>query len=96
MKTSEKAKLIPVLWNEGKSPSEICEELGYKCEKHVVKVLKQLGLYVNKRVDIAKVHALQKAGWSMDMIVNEFGYQFTAEEIQKALECGGQTNAQID
>ena len=88
MKTSEKAKLIPVLWNEGKSPSEICEELGYKDAKHVTKVLRRNGLYVDKRIDVAKVRALQKAGWNMEMIVNEFNYRFTAEEIQAAVRRG--------
>ena len=86
MNGRERTALIPVLWKNGKEVSEICEELGYKDAKHVTKVLRRNGLYVDKRIDIAKVHALQKAGWNMDMIVNEFGYQFTAEEIQKALE----------
>lgn len=88
MNGSERTALIPVLWKKGKEVSEICEELGYKDAKHVTKVLRRNGLYVDKRIDVAKVHALQKAGWNMEMIVNEFGYRYTAEEIQNAIRRG--------
>lgn len=88
MNGRERTALIPVLWKKGKEVSEICEELGYKDAKHVTKVLRRNGLYVDKRIDIAKVHALQKAGWNTEMIVNEFGYRYTAEEIQVAVRRG--------
>lgn len=88
MKGRERTALIPVLWKKGKEVSEICEELGYKDAKHVTKVLRRNGLYVDKRIDVAKVHALQKAGWNMEMIVDEFGYRFTSEEIQNAIRKG--------
>lgn len=88
MNGRERTALIPVLWKKGKEVSEICEELGYKDAKHVTKVLRRNGLHVDKRIDVAKVHALQKAGWNMEMIVDEFGYRFTAEEIQSAIRKG--------
>ena len=88
MNGRERTALIPVLWKKGKEVSEICEELGDKDAKHVTKVLRRNGLYVDKRIDVAKVHALQKAGWNMEMIVDEFGYRFTAEEIQNAIRRG--------
>lgn len=88
MNGRERTALIPVLWKKGKEVSEICEELGYKDAKHVTKVLRRNGLYVDKRIDVAKVRALQNAGWNMDKIVNEFNYRFTAEEIQAAVRRG--------
>lgn len=88
MNGRERTALIPVLWQEGKEVTEICDELGYKDAKYVIRVLKNKGLYVDQKVDVAKVRALQNAGWNMDMIVDEFNYRFTAEEIQAAVRRG--------
>lgn len=84
----ERQKLIPVLWKEGKSPLEICDELGYKTPEYVIVVLKKLGLYEDQRIDVPKVLALQKAGWTMDMIEQEFNYRYTQEEIAAAVKKG--------
>jgi hypothetical protein len=61
----------------------------YKREKGILPPAKEKpGIHVEPTpvpLDVRKVKALQKAGWPMAKIVDEFGYNFTAEQIREAL-----------
>ncbi len=43
------------------------------------------GRWGDRPLDVPKVMALQRAGWQMDKIVEEFSNEYTAEEIRKAV-----------
>lgn len=74
------------LYLQGNTVEEICDMLGYKTVSHVIYRLSQMGVYETQcDIDVPKVLALQKAGWDMPAIVNEFGYTFTASQIIDAV-----------
>lgn len=74
------------LYLQGNTVEEICDILGYKTAKHVEYRLSQMGVYETQcDIDVPKVLALQKAGWNMPAIINEFGYTFTAKQIIDAV-----------
>lgn len=75
------------MYKEGYSLSEICETLEYKDTDYIVQTLKRYGLYKGNRsgIDVPKVLALKKAGWTMKDIVEEFNHDFTVTEINMAI-----------
>ena len=76
------------LYKAGYSVSEIITEIEMGSIPYVRELLKSMGFDVKTTdcIDIPKVKALQQAGWNMDQIVDEFGFNFTAEEIKAALK----------
>ncbi len=89
MKKSERRAKIFELYDDGKSIDEICSILGYHRPEYVRSVLREGGIpLVDKLsgIDVPKVLALRKAGWHMADIIEEFGNEFTAEEIIQAVE----------
>lgn len=87
MKRSERKAMIPELFEQGKSIEEICEELGYKDPRYVEQTLRELDMFPEALygIDVPKVWALRKAGWTMDQIIDEFGHKFTSKQIQEAV-----------
>ena len=79
----ETRQKIVKLWNDGLSVLEIRDEMGYKCTKAIESQLRLAGISPRgvDGLDVSKVIALQKAGWNMDKIVDEFAYNYTAEYI---------------
>lgn len=75
------------MYKEGYSLSEICETLEYKDTDYLVQTLRRIGLYKGNRfgIDVPKVLALKKAGWTMKDIIEEFNHEFTATEINMAI-----------
>lgn len=80
---------------KGRTLDELKELYGYEGRSAVRYVLVKHGVYRKtdrqvqndqRPVDAAKVLALQKAGWSMDKIVDEFGYQYTTAQIVGAVK----------
>ncbi len=82
---------IAQMADRGYTVDEIVEAIDAKSKSHVLKILTEMGFREAtkgiKRLDIPKVKALQKAGWPMAKIVDEFGYNFTAEQIDMAVKC---------
>ena len=80
---------IAQMADRGYTVDEIVSALGAKSKSTVLQILAEMGFREAtkgiKRLDIPKVKALQKAGWPMAKIVDEFGYNFTAEQIRTAV-----------
>ena len=80
---------IARLAEKGFTPDEIVTEIGAKSRSHVLAILSEMGFREArngvKRLDIPKVKALRRAGWSMQKIVSEFGHNFTEEQIVDAV-----------
>lgn len=80
---------IARLADRGYTPDEIVTEIGAKSRSHVLQILAELGYRETSRgahrLDVPKVKALMKAGWPIQKIVSEFGYNFTAEQITAAV-----------
>ena len=90
----ERYEKMQEMYKDGYEISEICVELEYKDPKHIIRVLKMLGVYEEESsdIDVPKVLSLQKAGWTMDMIEQEFNYRFSAEQISDAVSHYGRKN----
>ena len=78
------------LCEQGYTAKEIAERVGAASIQYVKEVLAGMGLCPaeppkNGELDIPKVKALSRAGWSVEKIRNEFGYQFTADQIEEAI-----------
>lgn len=90
--TEAKHQEILNAFESGKSVSEIREKFGYTDNHSVIYVLRKFGAYSlkdrkrsKKKMDVPKVLALQKAEWTMEMIMEEFDYDYTADEITQAV-----------
>lgn len=74
------------MFMDGYSYDEIANETGAKSVAVVKDLIRACGIRQKEnRIDVGKAKALRRAGWTIDMIVNEFGYNFTAKEIEEAL-----------
>ena len=89
MKKSERRAKIFELYSDGKSIDEICLILGYHRAEYVRSVLREGGIpLVDKPngIDVPKVLALHEARWPMEKIIQEFGGQYTADQIREAVK----------
>ena len=79
-------RMVADMYQNGYTDIEIAEEMGYKTTEHVKVILRKMGMLENESaIDVPKVLALKKAGWSMGMIVQEFGRKYTQKEISSAV-----------
>lgn len=76
---------IRELYLQGMSMADVAEEVGAKSVSFVRTILRDEGLIVEYGIDIGKVKALKKAGWSISEIEYELGWKYTAQEIEDAL-----------
>ena len=72
------------LYRGGMSTEEIAQAHGYKNDKYIRERLKQIGLYDNNRIDVGKIRALRKAGWTISAIAFEMAT--TGEKVKEILE----------
>lgn len=79
-------RIVADMWRKGYTEVEIANEIGYTSAEHVTKLLRKLGLRDEEMmIDVPKVIALQRAGWTMDQIVEEFDQKYTAEQLKEAV-----------
>lgn len=85
---AEKRRQIVDLWNQGYSVLDIRDLMEYKCSHSIETQLRLAGINPkgSSGLDVPKVLALQKAGWNMRMIVDEFNYNYSASEILAAVK----------
>ena len=75
------------MYNEGFSLKEIADAVGTS-EPVIYDLTRTMGIRKPTRLeilDIPKVKALQKAGWTAEEIEYEFGYRFGIEVIRDAM-----------
>lgn len=82
-----RSRMVKEMYLEGMSTQEIANELGYSSSDQIRSILRRLGFKNGEYVmDVPKVLALKKAGWSMAMIVDEFSNRYTATQIENEVE----------
>lgn len=80
-------KIVREMYLEGRTELEIADRIGYKSTKHVKATIRKLGLRVDcPIIDVPKVLALRKAGWQTEQIIEEFGYKFSADQIEEEVK----------
>jgi len=85
-KSRERQDKAIEMYKAGAQLEDITAELGYVHDGYVRGLLKNRGLLRPEdqekgELDVPKVLALKRAGWSMAQIVDEFEHRFTAAEI---------------
>lgn len=82
-----RAKIVG-LWNEGYTVLEIRDAMGYKCSDSIETQLRLAGINPKGEtgIDVPKVRALMRAKWTINKIVEEFHYDYTAAEILAAVK----------
>lgn len=79
-------RIVADMWRKGYTKVEIANEIGYTSIGHVTSLLNKLGLRGEEMmIDVPKVLALQRAGWTLDQILDEFDGDFTAEQVNTAV-----------
>lgn len=79
------------LYLQGHSIEQIRQKTGYTQLAYIRLILKNHGVLRPEDanpmgIDVPKVLALMNAGWNMEKIVGEFGYLYSADELENAAE----------
>ena len=72
---------------DGYTDQEIADEVGAKSWRTIHEILIVMDKQKKRenRLDIPKVRALQKAGWTSEKIEQEFNYRFSRGQIEEAM-----------
>ena len=84
---------------DGFTAQEIAAEIGAQSAEHIKVLVRKMKREIaqpvgrppiaRQKLDVGKVRALQRAGWSIGKIYYELGMMYPVEEIRKAMKkCG--------
>ncbi len=88
MKPKYDREKIVAMYKQGYSDQEIADAVGSPSWRSIYDLLVKLGVRERKeepKLDIPKVRALAKAGWTVEEIEYEFAWRFGIEQIRDAL-----------
>lgn len=81
---------------DGFTAQEIAAEVGAQSAEHIKVLVRKMKreiaqpvgrpLIARQKLDVGKVRALQRAGWSIGKIYYELGMMYPVEEIRKAMK----------
>ena len=81
---------------DGFTAQEIAAEVGAQSAEHIKVIVRKMKREIaqpvgrppiaRQKLDVGKVRALQRAGWSIGKIYYELGMMYPVEEIRKAMK----------
>lgn len=81
---------------DGFTAQEIAAEVGAQSAEHIKVLVRKMKREIaqpvgrppiaRQKIDVGKVRALQRAGWSIGKIYYELGMMYPVEEIRKAMK----------